>query len=146
MNMLDAILGEDIVNLLDGICSFASLPWYYTTPIRQPNTADCGVFVLRNMEDPTSKWAQKVLPHVQSFYKLLDLVKLIVIVSNLIYNCSMILILRDSGCCWIALDMKKMRSLIYTARSSNHCSVGREGRNSRNRFPRPMTPRLPRLL
>ncbi|KAL6195072.1 hypothetical protein ACLB2K_030693 [Fragaria x ananassa] len=72
MNMLDAILGEDIVNLLDGICSFASLPWYYTTPIRQPNTADCGVFVLRNMEDPTSKWAQKYDSHSERLRLLLD--------------------------------------------------------------------------
>lgn len=59
--MLDVVLVDDIRKLLEPLCNLSSLPWAYKATIRQPNKTDCGIFVIRNMEDPTSKWAQQVI-------------------------------------------------------------------------------------
>ncbi|KAL6142133.1 hypothetical protein ACLB2K_060416 [Fragaria x ananassa] len=75
MDMLDVILGDDIIKLLEPMCTLSSLPWAYNTPIRQPNCRDCGIFVIRNMEDPTSKWADQYDSHTQRLRLLLDCVR-----------------------------------------------------------------------
>ncbi|KAL6216090.1 hypothetical protein ACLB2K_009317 [Fragaria x ananassa] len=75
LDMLDVVLVDDIRKLLEPLCNLSSLPWAYKATIRQPNKTDCGIFVIRNMEDPTSKWAQQYDSETERLRLLLECVR-----------------------------------------------------------------------
>lgn len=64
MQMLDVVFGDDVKKTLNPPLFIANLPFGLNGyGPRQPNSYDCGVFVIRNMQHYGKAWCAKV-PHI----------------------------------------------------------------------------------